>query len=129
MKTLINDVLEQKVWAVVGATTNKSKFGYRIYRRLKEEGYEVYPVNPVYDDIEGDPCYNTVESLPITPDCVNMVVSADRGQPMLKGMLEKGVKRLWFQPGTYNSDLIKEAETMGFEVIYDACVLVELGKR
>jgi len=128
MDQLIKDALKQDVWAVVGATTNVSKFGYKIYMRLKNAGYEVYPVNPVYDEVDGDTCYDTVEDLPVIPGCVDMVVSPERGEPMLEAMKSKGIKKVWFQPGTYNDDLIEKAENMGFKVIYDHCVLVELSR-
>ncbi len=42
----IKDALAEKVWAVIGATHKTDKFGYKIYKCLKEHGYEVYPVNP-----------------------------------------------------------------------------------
>ena len=42
----IQQALDQKVWAVIGATHKTEKFGYKIYKCLKDHGYEVYPVNP-----------------------------------------------------------------------------------
>ncbi len=38
------EMLEKKVWAVVGATNNKEKFGYTIWNKLQDNGYEVYPI-------------------------------------------------------------------------------------
>ena len=53
----IKDALAEKVWAVIGATHKTDKFGYKIYKCLKEHGYEVYPVNPNVTSIDGDTCY------------------------------------------------------------------------
>jgi len=126
MNKLINEVLKSNIWAVVGATTNEAKFGYKIFMRLKNAGYEVYPVNPMYDEIDGDKCYDSVEDLPVKPDCVDMVVSPKRGKAMLEGMKLKGVENVWFQPGTYDDEIIELFEENGFKLIYDHCVLVEL---
>ena len=52
----IKDALAEKVWAVIGATHKTDKFGYKIYKCLKEHGYEVYPVNPNVTSIDGDTC-------------------------------------------------------------------------
>ena len=49
----IQQVLDQKVWAVIGATHKTDKFGYKIYIHLKNHGYEVYPVTPNIDSIDG----------------------------------------------------------------------------
>ena len=40
------EALTKKVWAVLGATGRKEKFGYKIYACLRDHGYTVYPVNP-----------------------------------------------------------------------------------
>ena len=52
----IQQALDQKVWAVIGATDKTEKFGYKIYKCLKDHGYEVYPVNPNVAEIDGDKC-------------------------------------------------------------------------
>ena len=54
----IQQALDQKVWAVIGATHKTEKFGYKIYKCLKDHGYEVYPVNPNVAEIDGDKCYS-----------------------------------------------------------------------
>ena len=40
--------------ALVGASNDKSKFGNRIYRDLRSKGYNVVPINPKDENIEGD---------------------------------------------------------------------------
>lgn len=129
MDELIERVLNSKTWAVVGATSNETKFGYKIYKRLKSEGYEVYPINPTYDQIDGERCFHKIEELPEIVECVNMVVSSKFGKPMLVDIKEKGIKTIWFQPGTWDLDLIDYAKSLEFDVIYDHCVLVELTRR
>ena len=60
----IQQALDQKVWAVIGATHKTEKFGYKIYKCLKDHGYEVYPVNPNIAEIDG------VSSFLCLIDCV-----------------------------------------------------------
>lgn len=126
MKALIERALDGKVWAVVGATRNTGKFGYRIMKRLQNAGYLVYPLNPMYPDIEGEPCYSTPNDLPQVPDCVSMVVGPEKGMLLLDGLYRLGVRILWFQPGAYDDAIIEKAEALGFRTIYGPCVLVEL---
>lgn len=126
MKQLIEQALESSIWTVVGATTNQAKFGNKIYRRLKAAGYRVYALNPVYADIEGDPCYGNPGDLPETPECASIVVAPDKGQHLLQPLYDRGVRLLWFQPGAYDQKLLDDAVAKGFDIIYDYCILVEL---
>ena len=116
-------MLKQKVWAVVGANTDPEKFGNRIYRRLKEKGYEAYAVNPMYEIVEGDLCYKDLSSLPKLPDVVDMVVSPNRGRAVLEEAARLGIRYIWFQPGTHDDELLALANSLGLETV-QACVLV-----
>ena len=119
-------MLEKKVWAVVGANQDQSKYGNMIYRKLKSRGYEVYPVNPIYDNIEGDICYKDLTSLPVVPEVVNMVVSPKRGKAFIDEAAKLGIKYIWLQPGTYNDELLKLIDEKGMTAV-QGCVLVALG--
>lgn len=129
MEKLIKMMLEQKVWAVVGATPNPEKFGNKIYKKLKKFGYEVYPVNPVYDEIEGEVCYKDLASIPVKVDCVDVVVSPDRAKNVIEEVINLGIENIWFQPGTFTPELIDQSEVAGLNTVYYNCVLVELDKK
>jgi predicted CoA-binding protein len=120
-------MLEKKIWAVIGANNDPDKFGNIIYKRLKSEGYTVYPVNPMYDNVVGDPCYPDLASLPEKPEVLDMVVSPKRGKAFIEEAAKLGIKNIWLQPGTYDQELltlIKEKGLVGLQ----ACVLVALGE-
>ncbi len=122
-----DSMLNKKIWAVIGANDNPDKFGNIIYKRLKKEGYKVYPVNPLYSEIEGDKCYGDLASLPVMPEVLDMVVSPKRGKAFIEEASSLGIKNIWLQPGTYDQELlalIKEKQLTAIQ----ACVLVELGK-
>ncbi len=129
MDELIQMMLDQKVWAVVGATENSSKFGYKIYQKLKQFGYEVYPVNPRYESIEGDKCYPSLADLPQKVDCVDVVVSPERAEKTLDEVIHLGIDNIWFQPGTFTPELIEKSESESINTVYLNCVLVELDRR
>jgi len=119
-------MLEKKTWAVIGANNNPDKFGNIIYRKLKAEGYAVYPVNPLCDKVDGDQCYPDLSSLPELPEVLDMVISPKRGRAYIEEAAKLGIENIWLQPGTYNSELlalIKEKQLIAIQ----ACVLVALG--
>lgn len=116
-------LLEKKVWAVVGATPNREKYGYKLYQKLKSKGYQAYAVNPVYPDIEGNPCYPDLSSLPEVPQVINMVVSPKRGRAILEEAARLGICYVWFQPGSYDQELLDMTKKLGIEYVL-GCVLV-----
>ena len=122
---MVENAIEKKVWAVVGATNNKDKFGCRIYKRLLKAGYEVYPVNPGIAEIDGAKCYATIADLPVIPDVVNIVVPAKIAVEIVKEAAEKGVKIVWLQPGSDKPEVVQAASEAGLEVIED-CVLTRV---
>jgi predicted CoA-binding protein len=116
-------MLGKKVWAVAGANINPEKYGNIIYKKLKSKGYEVYPVNPLYETVEGDECYKDLTSLPVVPDVIDMVVSPDKAIPIIEEAAGLGVRYLWFQPGSHNEEVIELAGRLGL-ISVQACVLV-----
>ncbi|SHI43365.1 CoA-binding protein [Lutispora thermophila] len=116
-------MLEKKIWAVIGATQNTEKFGYKIYKRLKEKGYEVYPVNPVCEAIDGDICYKNLSSLPKVPEVINMVVAPEKGKTYIEEAAALGIKYVWFQPGTHDNEILRLAKDKDMEMLL-GCVLV-----
>lgn len=123
--SIMESMLERKIWAVIGANNDCSKFGNIIYKRLKCEGYTVYPVNPMYEEVEGDKCYPNLAALPETPEVLDMVVSPKRGRAFIEEAAELGIKYIWLQPGTYDQELLALIEEKGLTGL-KACVLVAL---
>ncbi len=118
-------MLEKKVWAVVGASDNPTKYGNMIYKKLKAKGYTVYPINPNYESIEGDKCYKNLTALPQIPEVIDMVVHPKHGTGTIEEAAELGVKNIWLQPGTYNDNLLTLINEKGLDSV-QACVLVAL---
>lgn len=118
-------MLEKKVWAVVGANSDPDKYGNKIFKLLLSRGYNVYPVNPLYDEVENVKCYKDLSSLPEVPEVIDMVVSPKRGMAVIEEAARLGIKNIWLQPGTYNDELIKLIDKNGLTAV-KACVLMEL---
>ncbi len=112
-------------WAVVGVSADQSKYGNKIFRDLRDAGYEVYGVNPKLELIEGDKCYNTLADLPVVPEVVNVVVPPQLGVRVVEDCLVKGVQNIWFQPGAESDDAIEMAKKAGMTVVDNACIMIQ----
>lgn len=122
----VETMLQMKNWAVVGATDNTEKFGYKIYKTLKAAGYNVYPVNPGITEILGDTCYPALKDLPVIPEVVNVVVPPKVGEQIMNNCAELGIKNVWLQPGANAASVVETAQKLGLTVVDQNCILVEL---
>jgi len=126
MEQVIENALKLKNWAVVGATPRKEKYGYLVFKRLMERGYNVFAVNPFYNEIEGHKVYKSLEEVSDNIEYVSMIVSPDKGEKYVKEAAALGVKYIWFQPGAESIKLIDMCKELSLIPIYNACILVAL---
>lgn len=121
--------LAMRTWAVVGATNNTEKFGYKIFKVMKDAGYTVYPINPGIKEILGVTCYPDIASLPEKPEAVDVVVPPKVGEQVMKDCAAAGVKNIWLQPGANAENVVKAGRELGLEVIDTGCVMAEIRLR
>lgn len=124
MTQLIRDFVNLRVWAVVGASQDRSKFGNRVFRSLREAGYTVYAVNPKGGELEGAKVYSTLADLPQSPEVVDLVVPPPVTEQVVKEAHELGLSRIWMQPGAESQAAIVYCQEHGIQVVYDACAMV-----
>jgi predicted CoA-binding protein len=117
---------ENQVFAVVGATQNKDKYGHEVVESLVDRGYLVYPVNPNYKHLNGHTCYPSVADLPEKPQVVVTVVPPDVTEQVIQSCAQLGVKMVWMPPGTWSDQAIEYCETNGTEEIHDICLVFAL---
>ncbi len=110
--------------AVIGATDTPGKYGGIIYRDLRSRGHRVVAVNPRRQTVAGDPAYPDLASLPERPDVVNLVVPPHIGEEIVEGWAALGGESVWFQPGAYDSRLVRRAAEAGMDVVEGDCIMV-----
>jgi predicted CoA-binding protein len=123
-QSLISDFVNRRVWAVVGASQDRSKFGNRIFRSLREAGYTVYPVNPKGGTLEGAQVYCTLADLPEGVEVLDFVVPPAITEEVVKEAHHLGLNRIWLQPGAESKEAIAYCQANGLQVVYDACAMV-----
>ncbi len=121
---LIIDFVNRRLWAVVGASRDRNKYGNRVFRSLRHAGYKVYPVNPHVEEVEGEPAYATLADLPELPEVVNLVVPPAITEQIVREAHELGLMRIWMQPGAESDEAIRFCETHGMHLVYDDCAMV-----
>jgi hypothetical protein len=123
---LIEEFLKKSnVFAVVGASRDHEKYGYQVYKDLRNAGYNVYPVNPNADEILGDRCYPSLESLSEKPQVIDLVVPPKVTNQIVKVCRKLGIEKVWMQPGSESKTAINFCKENNIEVVHGVCVMVK----
>jgi uncharacterized protein len=95
LKEQVDDFLAQQSIAVTGVSRSEQGAANLIYRKLRETGYQIYPVNPNLQTFDGEPCYPTVKDIPQRVDAVVIVNKPAITDQIAHECVEIGIKRIW----------------------------------
>jgi predicted CoA-binding protein len=127
---IIEDFLSEGPWAVVGASTNREKYGNKVLRAYGQSAREAWPINPRATEIEGLACYPDLASLPAVPRGISVITPPKITEQVVAEAGRIGVKIVWMQPGAESERAMEIARENGVEVIGDgSCLLVAVGYR
>ena len=122
----IRNVLSKtKSIAVVGASAKPWRDSGRAVEFLAARGYEVFPVNPRYPEVNGRPCYPTIAAIGKPVDMVDVFRNPDELGPIVDECITLGIKLLWLQYGVINEAEQVRAEAAGIDVVVDRCIMVD----
>ena len=129
MEQWIEEFLAFRTIGVVGATDKKEKWGYKIFRRLLNEGYQVVPIHPKLQEIEGEACYPSLQEAPDGIEGIDVVVPPSAVRAVMEDALACGIGYVWLQPGAESQETIEFGTQHGLKVIHHHCILQELNAR
>lgn len=118
---------EGKVVAVIGASSNRGKFGNKALRAFEHRGYRVIPINPNEPEVEGHKTFASVLDVPGEIDMATVYVPAGPGVTVMDELARKGVGEVWLNPGADDRPVVQRARELGLNVI-QACSIIGIGE-
>ena len=95
LDNLVQDFFAQKKIAIVGVSDKRETGCNLAYRRFKENGYQVYAVNPRIDTFDGAPCYPDLKSIPKKPDAVFILTGPKVSEQIVQQCVDLSIKHVW----------------------------------
>jgi len=129
IKEAASEFLALKRIAVTGVSRKPRDHGSNsVYRRLRDRGYEVFPVNPNADEVEGARSYHDLKSIPGGVEAVVIGTAPDKAEATMRECAELGIKHVWMHRG-YGQGSVSAAATAygrehGITVIDGGCPLM-----
>lgn len=119
--------MSQPTVAILGASTDRKKFGNKSVRAHLQQGFEVFPVNPKADSIEGLTAYPNLQAVPVAKlDRISVYLPPAVVLQVLPEIAAKGAGEVWFNPGSDSEEVIAAAQQLGLNAI-QACSIVAVG--
>ena len=130
LKEAAREFLAQERIAVAGVSRDSRQAANAIYRKLREHGYDVVPVNPNAEEVEGDRAYPSVAAIPTRPDGVLIATHPDAAAVVARDCVDAGVPRVWmhrsFGTGSVSSEATDLCRSAGVAVLEGGCPMMFL---
>ena len=116
-----------KIVAIIGASTNRNKFGNKALRAFERQGFTVLAINPNEVEVEGHKTYATVLDVPGPIDMATVYVPPRVGVHVMEQLARKGVPEVWLNPGADGDEVVARARELGLKTI-QACSILAIGE-
>lgn len=125
LKDAVEDFLAQERIAVAGVSRSSGQAANVVYRRLRDRGYRVFPVNPNAETVEGDRCYPDLKSIPEGVDAVVVATTPAVAERVVEECAELRIERVWlhrsFGTGSVSEKAVARGREHGLRVIAGGC--------
>ena len=119
--------MNKKVVAVIGASSNRNKFGNKALRAFEHQGFTVIPINPNEREVEGHKTYPSVLDVPGAIDMATVYVPAAVGVKVMDDLARRKISEVWLNPGADEGVVVARARELGLNVI-QACSILGIGE-
>jgi uncharacterized protein len=116
-----------KTVAVIGASSNRYKFGNKALRAFMNQGYTVLAINPNEAQVEGLQTYPSVLDVPGPIDMATVYVPGHIGVRVMEDIAKKGIPEVWLNPGADDPEVVQRAKALGVRVV-QACSIMAIGE-
>jgi len=114
-----------KTIAIIGASQNPLRDSTMVMHYLLQNGFDVIPVNPKYDEVFGKKCYPTVSDIGKMVDVVDVFRRGEFVDEVAKDAVSAKANVLWMQLGITNEAAAQYAHDHGMKVVMNRCIMVE----
>ncbi len=119
----IKKIFQMKTIAVVGMSPKPERPSHYVAMYMKEQGYNIIPVNPGHNEIAGMKSYPSLQDISKPIDVVDVFRRSEYVLPIAESAVAVGSKALWLQDGVINEDGAELAKNAGLLVVMDDCML------
>jgi uncharacterized protein len=114
--------------AVIGASSDRTKFSNKAVRAFARQGYTVIPIHPREAEIEGCKAYPSVLEVPGPIDMATLYLPPALGVKVVEEIAKKGIADVWINPGADGPEVVARARELGLKPTV-ACSILGVGEH
>ena len=119
----INKIFTMRSIAVVGMSPKPQRPSHYVALYLKENGYNIIPVNPGHSEIAGMKSYSNLLEIPSKVDIVDVFRRSEHVVPIVKEAIKINAKAIWLQDGVINEEAAQVATSKNLLLVMNDCML------
>jgi uncharacterized protein len=123
-RSAIDVFLNDKTLAIAGVSRNPKKFGFMVYKTLREKGYDLYPVNPNSGESEETNWFRTVSDLPDHVNNLLIITKKEETEKVLNEAIKKGIRNVWIQQYSETPGSLKIASDNQINLVSKLCIMM-----
>ncbi len=123
-RAAVDAFLAQTTLALAGASRTGKKFGNTVLKELRGKGYEVVPVHPEAETVDGLPCVQSLAHLPRSVGGLILVVPPHASERLVAEAAAAGIQRLWLQQGSESEEALQRCREAGISAVAGECILM-----
>jgi len=123
-KAQIDSFLKSDKLAIAGVSRDEKKFGFLIYKKLKEIIPQIYPINPNADLIDGSKVFKSFDELPEGIENLFIVTKKDKTKDVISEAVKYGIKNIWIQQMSETNEALELANQNSLNIIYKKCIFM-----
>ena len=122
-QTLIKNIFKLKTIAVVGMSPKLERASHYVSLYMKNNGFQIIPVNPGQKFINNEKCYSNLKEIPFSIDIVNVFRRSEYVLPIIADAIEINAKAIWLQDGVINEEAANLSKKANVMFVMNDCIL------
>lgn len=120
----VKSFIEPKKFAFIGISRDPKKFSRMAWKELSEKGFEMYPLNPRMDELDGKPCYKSFSDLPAGITHALFMTPKQQTAATLQEAIARGINNVWIQQGAETDEAIALAKKHNINFVQKRCIMM-----
>jgi predicted CoA-binding protein len=127
--------LDHKRIAAIGLSRNPADFTRNLVREFRKQGYEVIPVNPAADELEGAPCFARVQDIEPAVAAALLLTAPSATESVVRDCVAAGITHIWMYgtsgaggAGAVSQSAVDFCREHGVNVVMGECPFMFLPK-
>ena len=122
-------ISKDSTYAIVWASSNIEKYGYKVFKDLLDAGYKVIPIHPTEKNILWQTVYKNISEVTQHIDVVISVVQPNVTESILHEVANKKIQHVRMQPWSESDAAILFCKQHAIDYVANACIMIEKQKK